>query len=450
MLSTVQKSPSSSDTNGTSGVRRHRVVIVGGGAAGMELATGLGRNTAFAVTLVDKARTHVWKPKLHEIAAGSMDVGRHEVGYLAHARRHGYTFRVGALESVDRVTKTVSVAAYVDQFGEQVTPSRSFAYDTLVVAVGSQSNDFGTPGVGAHALRLESLGDAVRFNRRLTNACFRAQSQSGPLGAAQLRICIIGAGATGVELAAELHSAGQEIFGEAAIDSKSPKLDIHLVEAAERILPALSPKVSAAAEHLLLVKGVKVQKASRVLEIRPSSVVLADGGELHAELIVWAAGVKAPDVLSELSGLQSNRANQLVVRPTLQTTLDENIFAIGDCAACSRADGKGLVPPRAQAAHQQAVFLASSLEDRVAGRPLPHYEYRDFGSLISLGARSTVGTLMGGLIGRGMFVEGMMAKAMYTSLYKSHEIALHGWRRVGMESVARLLLPSSGARVKLH
>jgi NADH dehydrogenase len=427
------------------------VVIVGGGAAGLELATQLGRDERLAVTLIDKARSHIWKPKLHEIAAGSMNMGRHEVGYLAHARDHGFVYRMGEMTGLDRATREVAIAPFVDAEGEQITPARAFRYDTLVLAVGSQSNDFGTPGVREHALKLESLGDAARFNRKLMNACFRAQAQDTALSPEQLRVCIIGAGATGVELAAELLRTGREVLAYGASASPTSKgLEIRLVEAADRILPALPPRLSAAAHQLLSKQGVAVYVTAKVASVERRGVVLHDGRVIPAEITVWAAGVRAPDFLRSLAGLESNRLNQLVVRPSLQTTHDPSIFAIGDCAACPRADGEGFVPPRAQAAHQQAVFLARHLPAFIAGRPLPDYRYRDFGSLVSLGTFSTVGSLMGGVVGKSMFVEGVFAKAMYLSTYKMHEAALHGWRRVTMDTLARCLEPSSGSRIKLH
>lgn len=138
---------------------RHRVVIVGGGAGGLELATHLGdtlskRGTA-DITLIDKHRTHVWKPKLREIAAGSMDMSAHEVDYLAQAHWHRFRIRLGELTGIDRERREVRVAPYMDDEGRLVTPARAFRYDTLVIAIGSLSNDFGTPGVREHALRLE-------------------------------------------------------------------------------------------------------------------------------------------------------------------------------------------------------------------------------------------------------------------------------------------------------
>jgi len=440
---------------GTAQSGLHQIVIVGGGAGGLELATALGdklgKRGRAAITLIDKTRSHVWKPKLHEIAAGSMDISVHEVDFLAQSHWHHFRYRIGEMTGLDRKRQEVQVEAFVDEEGQQVTPQRKFRYDTLVFAVGSQSNDFGTPGVAEHALKLESAADARRFNRRLVNACIRAHAQAGPLQAHQLQVAIIGAGATGVELAAELHRTTRQVVAY-GLDRIDPDKDIrlNLIEAADRVLPALPVRLSKATEGLLRKLGVEVHTSARVAEVLKDGVRLADGRTIAAELVVWAAGVKAPDFLQGIAGLQTNRDNQLLVRPTLQTTLDDDIFALGDCAACAWTEKGGLVPPRAQAAHQQASHLFAQIQRRMAGRPLREYRYRDFGSLVSLGEFSTVGSMMGGLIGGSLMIEGSFARLMYLSLYKMHELALHGFSKVTLETLARVITRRTDPHVKLH
>ncbi len=432
----------------------HRIVIVGGGAGGLELATRLGdtlgKRGQADITLIEKNRTHVWKPKLHELAAGSMDMADHEVGYLAQSHWHHFTYRVGEMTGLDRERREVQVAPYLDDEGQQVAAARAVPYDTLVMAVGSLSNDFGTPGVGEHAMRLESAADALRFHQRLVNACIRAHSQSEPLRPEQLHVAIIGAGATGVELAAELHRTTREVvaYGLDRVDADKD-IQVAVIEAAPRVLPALPERLSTATTELLTKLGVAVHTSAKVAAVSAGAVHLADGRVLPAELIVWAAGVKAPDFLKDLGGLETNRSNQLVVTATLQTTRDERIFAIGDCAACAWKDGQN-VPPRAQAAHQQAQHLLKALRRRIAGQPVQPWQYRDFGSLVSLGKFSTVGSMMGGLVGGSLMVEGYFAKLMYLSLYKMHELALHGYVKVALHTLARVIVRRTEPHVKLH
>jgi NADH dehydrogenase len=444
-----------SDTSGER-TRPHRVVIVGGGAGGLELATRLGdrfgKSGKVTVELIEKKRTHFWKPHLHEIAAGSMDIGVHELNYLAQSHWHGFRYRIGEMIGLDRAKKLVHVAPFVDEDGDQVTPLREFTYDTLIIAVGCLTNDFGTPGVREHAIALETTTDAERFHRRLVNACIRAHAQVEPLRPEQLQVAIIGAGATGVELAAELHKATRDLvsYGLDNIDH-AKDISINVIEAAERILPGLPPRLSLGAQKLLEDFQVRVRTQARVAEVLPDGVRLASGEIIPAELVVWAAGVKAPDFLKGLAGLETNHVNQLIVHATLQTTRDENIFALGDCAQCPWLGKAGAsVPPRAQAAHQQANHMLRQIENRLSGKTLRQWQYHDFGSLVSLGEYSTVGNLMGGLIGGNLWIEGYFARIMYLSLYKLHQLALHGFWKVALDTVARLISRRTEPHVKLH
>jgi len=434
---------------------RHRIVVVGGGAGGLELATRLGnrlgRRGKAHITLIDKARRHLWKPLLHEIAAGSMDEDVHAIDYLAQAYWHGFVYRAGALTGIDRTRRLVQVAPFVDDEGKLVTHAQEIGYDTLVIAIGSLTNDFATPGVKAHAIALETAEDAARFHSRLVNALIRAHTQGKPLEPEQLQVAIIGAGATGTELAAELHKTTRQLvaYGLDNIDADKD-ITIRLIEAAPRIVPQLPERLAAAAAKLLEGLRVRVHTGTPVAEVLANGVRLADGSFVAAELVVWAAGIKAPDVLQDLDGLETNRLGQLVVRATLQTTRDDAIFAIGDCAACPWPGHDHPVPPRAQAAHQQASHLARQLPRRLAGQPLASWHYRDFGSLVSLGHYSAVGNLMGKLVGGNLFVAGVFAGLMYKSLYKLHQLALHGPTKVLLDTVARLITRRTEPHVKLH
>ncbi len=437
----------------------HQIVIVGGGAGGLELATRLGkryrRDKGVNVTLVDKNRTHIWKPKLHEIASGSMDFGDHEVDYMAQAHWNHFTFRIGELKDLDRLNKTIDLAPYVDSNNEPVTPVQKIAYDTLVICIGSLSNDFGTKGVREFALKLENQTDAKLFHSKMVNACIRAHHQSNLIDQSQLHVVIIGAGATGVELAAELHRTTREVvaFGLNGIDADKD-LKISLIEAADRILPALNPRLSHATEQLISKLGVQVHTNSKVMEVMPTGIRLSDGTLIESELVVWAAGVKAPDYLKNFGGLETNKLNQIVVSRTLQTTSDPDIFALGDCAACPCTDEEGgrggIVPPRAQAAHQQASHMFRQVKRRLANKPLKPYHYKDFGSLVSLGKFSTVGNMMGGIVGKNLMIEGYFAKLMYLSLYKLHELSIHGFLKTILYTLARMLTKQANPTVKLH
>jgi NADH:quinone reductase (non-electrogenic) len=432
----------------------HHIIVVGGGAGGLELATRLGdklgKKGKAQVSLVEKARTHIWKPLLHEIAAGSMDVGRHELAYQAQGYWHGFQFRYGEMTGIDRDKQLVYLAATYDEEGREITPVRSFKYDTLVIAIGCVGNAFNTPGVKEHAIMLDTPEQAERFNRRLINACVRAFAQEGPVRPGQLHVSIIGAGATGTELAAELHHTARGVvaFGLDKIDPEND-IKITLIEAAPRIVPALPERISEGVAGILKGLNVDIRTGGRVVEVTDKGVKLENGDFIPSELVVWAAGVKGPEVLSQLDGLKVSRDGRLVVDDTLQTN-DPNIFAFGDCAYLVPEGADAPIPPRAQAAHQEASHLYTEIQRRLKGEPPRPFVYKDFGSLVSLGDYSTVGSLMGFVVGKSFFIEGLFARLMYRSLYKMHEMALHGPFKVMMDTLSRLITRRTEPTVKLH
>jgi len=435
----------------------HRIIIVGGGAGGLPLATKLGdrygRGRDVQITLVDRNATHVWKPLLHEVAAGRMDADAHALDYLAIAYWHHFRFRQGAIRGLDRANRTLFLDAVNGPEGDEILPQRSLPYDTLVLCLGSVSNDFGVPGASLHPISLDAPQDAERFHRKLLAVCVRADGRAAEGGKAKVDVVIIGAGATGVELAAEIRQTTRAhvAYG---LDNLDPARDIciTLLEAYSRILPPLTEHVASAATELLRKLHVNVHTGERVTEIDADGVQTASGHYYPSDVTVWAAGIMAPPIQRELDGLEVNRSNQLVVTATLQTTRDPNIFAFGDGAAAPWLGHKegAILPPRAQVARQQAVLLAKSIKARLAAKPLPEFRFHDFGSLVSLGELSAVGSLMGRLVGGSLLIQGLIARLMYTSLYKMHQVSIHGIFRVTFDTLGRLLRERLEPRVKLH
>jgi len=209
--------------------------------------------------------------------------------------------------------------------------------------------------------------------------------------------------------------------------------------------------VSSAALRLLEERHIKVVNNCKVVEISPKQVEDANGVRYKADLCVWAAGIKAPSWLAEL-GLPVNRNNQLEVQGDLRVKGQADIFSLGDCAACIQPDGS-IVPPRAQSAHQQADYIYKTLlnEERGKTPSSKPYLYKDHGSLVSLGSRSSVGSLMGGLFkASSMFVEGFFARSMYASLHLMHHYAVLGGLKTFLLAVARFLVKRATPLVKLH
>lgn len=465
--SPLSPSPSPAADDGAPG--HHRIVIVGGGAGGLELAARLGARLGrqaeggaagppIELTLIDAALTHVWKPQLHELAAGTLGGPDQETDYLQQARRHGFRFHLGRLESMDRAARRLWLAPLVDDFGHTVAPRRAVPYDTVVLALGSIVNDFGTPGVREHAVALDTAEDARRFHRRLLSMWARNELQAGgQAGAAPVQIAIVGGGATGVELAAELVESTAAVAGflphMARGDGRAPPaggslpVRIRLLEAGPRLLAALPEDVAEQARADLQRRGVEVRTGVKVTAVTASQVQLGDE-PVPADLTVWAAGIRGPEVLKQLDGLDLTRSGQIVVGPTLQTTLDPRVLAIGDCASCTPAPGAQAVPPRAQAAHQQAEMLAQALPGFVRGEPLPHFRYDDRGSLVSLGRRHAVGRVHAP--GSGFNLDGWLARWAYWGLQRQHMVTLHGPLRTLLATVGGWLTARTMPPVKLH
>lgn len=430
----------------------HRIVIVGGGAGGLELATGLGKTLGkkgtASVTLVDANLTHIWKPLLHEVAAGSLNSYEDELNYVAQAKWNHFQFQLGRMTGLDRAARQIHLAATLDDQGLELVPARSLEYDSLVIAVGSTTNDFNTLGAADHCLFLDSRVQAEKFHQQLLNHYLRAHAGQADI-TQEISVAIVGAGATGVELAAELHNAAHELAAYGLGRIKPENLRITVIEAGPRVLPALPERIGGPVHKTLEKLGVTVLTNAAVSEVTADSLITASGQVIPAQLKVWAAGIRAPGFLQEIDGLETNRINQLQVRTTLQTTRDDNIFAFGDCAACPQKGSDRNVPPRAQAAHQQASLLVKSLRQRIEGKALSEYKYTDYGSLISLSKFSAVGNLMGNLTGSVM-LEGWLARMFYISLYRMHQMALYGTFRTLMLMLGSRIGKGTEPRMKLH
>ncbi|KAB8035782.1 NAD(P)/FAD-dependent oxidoreductase [Janthinobacterium aquaticum] len=415
------------------------LLIVGGGIAGLELATALGRwrrrlgaraANVPDITLVDRDFAHVWKPMLHTIAAGTRDIHQQQTSYIAQARAAGFRYEPGELCGVHRGSRIAHLAAMHAEDGRLLIPARRLHYDTLIVAVGSRANDFGTPGVAAHCHTIDSRQQADAFGQEVRLRLLQCMAHGGVPGVpGTLSIAIVGGGATGVELAAELTglAASAEAYGAHGL---ATRVRITLIESAPRLLAAFPQDISSGVQARLEALGVRVRTATRVAAATTNGFLLADGSEVGASLRVWAAGVKAPDFLAGLDGLETNRSHQLLVRPSLQTTLDDHIYAVGDCCSLVYASADRPLPPTAQVAHQQAQHLIRHLPAALlSGATVPDFRHTDMGALVSLGDYDAFGALGKTGLFKGVTFKGRLAQYSHEWLYRSHQARLHGfWR----------------------
>ena len=427
-----------------------RIVVLGGGAGGLELASQLGhrfgKKKKAEVTLIDRSQTHLWKPLLHEVATGSLDINTDGINYRAHSTKHYYKFKLGTAFDVDPDNKVIRLESINDERGVEVLPVREVEYDILVLAVGSVSNDFGTPGVADNCFFLDSHRQAERFQQALLTQFLRIHQLGGDQ---RLNIAIVGGGATGVELSAELFHVADLLKTYGMPEMSAEKVNVQLIEAGARILPALPDRIAKNAKGELQKLGVTVKENTMITEARQEGLVTKNEEVIKADLMIWAAGVKAPEFISGIEQLETNRNNQVVVKGTLQTPNYDDIYVIGDCCACKQENGS-YVPPRAQSAHQMAAQVLENISASFKGEELQEYVYKDYGSLVNLSKYSTVGSLMGNLMKGSMFVEGRLARFVYVSLYRLHLIAIHGWFKAMIILAAQRIGKVVKPKLKLH
>jgi NADH:ubiquinone reductase (H+-translocating) len=420
-----------------------RIIVVGGGVAGLIIATRLGRKLASRglarVCLIDRSWIHVWKPMLHTFAAGTWNIYEQQVQYVAHARTHHFEYVPGELEAIDRTSRRIRLTP-LQAAGEVVAGARELEYDVLVLAFGSRANDFGTPGVLENCHFIDSPDQADAFNARLRGQLVRSLADGGDID-----IAIVGGGATGVELAAEL-SRMVELAGSYGEADIRHRLRLRLLESGPRILNAFPEAVSALATSQLRELGVEVRTGVKVVAADARGYQLEGGERVPAALKVWAAGIRASRALDE-SELIVNRGGQIVVEPNLLAKGEHHIFALGDCASLVPDGAERPLPSTAQVANQQALHLIRHLPRWLrGGKPVPPFRYRDFGALVAISDYSAFGTL--GRFGffKGGFIKGRFAQLSHAVLYRRHQLSLHGPYRATLlwlaERINALVQPS--------
>lgn len=431
------------------------IIIVGGGAGGLELATRLGnrlgRRKQAKIVLVDMSPTHFWKPLLHAVAAGKIDPAAHQIEYAAQAADHHFEFICGAVTGLDRAERSISIRTAARDGCEPLSPLRTLHYDKLVLAFGAVTNFYGVTGAATHSLALDSVAQAEVFRKRVIRSCVVASSEkaSGKKPNAAVNIVIVGAGATGVELAAEL-SHTVRTLAKYNVHTLDPVRDIHIriIERGSRLLPHLGADLASAAAAHLARLGIEVSTDTAVASVDADAVVGRDGRRFPSDVTLWAAGVEGPSLCTSL-GLSLSGNKQIIVNPSLQTIDDPVIFAIGDCSSFVCPINGTAIPPRAQVAHQEAVFLADALSAKASGS-LPAFHYRDYGSLISLGSFAAVGVLNRASSAQGVFVGGLMARVLYSLMYRKHVLALHGFAHMAAETLASWIRKKLTPSVRLH
>lgn len=364
---------------------RHKVVIVGGGFGGLYTAKTLAKADNVDITLIDKRNFHLFQPLLYQVATGTLSPADISSPLRAVLRKSKNTrVLLGKVNDIDPEANQVIL-------GEQVVP-----YDTLVLATGANHSYFGQDQWKDFAPGLKTVEDAIEIRRRIFSAFEAAEKEVDPeKRRALLNFVIVGAGPTGVELAGAIAELAYKTLKEDFRNIDTAETQILLLQGGDRILPALAPVLSQAAQESLEQLGVIVNTKTRVTDINNDIVTFKQNDEIKvvpSKTILWAAGVKGSHmgkVLSERTGVECDRSGRVIVEPDLTIKGYKNIFVVGDLANFSHQNGKPL-PGVAPVAKQAGEYVAKLILLRLQGHTLPQFKYSDVGSLAMIGQNLAV------------------------------------------------------------
>jgi NADH:ubiquinone reductase (H+-translocating) len=412
-------------------VRQHRVVVIGAGFGGLRVARGLA-GAPVDVTVVDANNFHTFQPLLYQVATAGLDLD--DIAYPVR----------GIFRRQRNVSVRMATVTEVDLGARMVTTDRGspIGYDTLVVAAGTVSHDFGIPGVAEHTFPLKAAGDAVALRNHLL-ARFEDAALAGCAAPGALDVVVCGGGPTGVEMAgglAELyHRVLAKDFPGLAVD----RARITLVEAADRVLGPFHESLGRRAQATLERHGIEVVTGIPVARVEPGAVHLHGGRVLQAGTVVWAAGVRANPV-AELLGVELGRGGRIVVGDDLSVPGWPEVFAIGDIAV----DPSAPLPQVAQPAIQGGHHVASQIQRRLAGMASEPFRYRDKGSMATIGRHDAVaefpnGRRLDGVIG---WLAWLGLHIVYLMGFRNRVNVLvnWGWNYLTYDRASRMISPPAG------
>lgn len=400
--------------------RRHRVVIVGAGFGGLAAAKGL-RQSPVDVEIVDANNFHLFQPLLYQVATAGLDAD--DVAYAVRGvfrRQRNVNVQMAKVTGVDLDRRVVSVVR-----GTGVTDELS--YDSLVLAAGAVSTTYGIPGIEEHAISLKSLDDALDLRLAVLQRFEEAAADPSMIERGDLNVVVCGGGPTGVETSGAMMEFFTKVLAE-----DFPTLDVRsvrviLVEAAPRLLGALSAKSGERAMRTLARRGVEVRVGvgvDRVVVDDGRKVVhLADGTALPAGVVVWAAGVRASP-LAESLGVELTKGGRVVVNEDLSIPGHPEVFAIGDIAGT-----EPLLPQVAQPAIQGGRHAARQIAKRLAGGPTESFRYHDKGSMATIGRHDAVAEFPSGrrLTGFAGWVAWLGLHLVYLIGFRNRANVLVNW-----------------------
>ena len=346
--------------------------------------------------------------------------------------------------SIDRAAKRVNLAAMAGADGRQRAAARDLAYDLCVVALGGTTPDFGTAGVAEHAIRLDGPDDAEAFRDRFIALMIQARESGTPA-----EIAIVGTGPTGTELAAHLRHSERGFLEPRIAKRQGKLLSVTLIEAAPAIMPGIDEALRSQILRRLRSLDVKIVTDAEISEITETELRTAKGENWPSDLTVWAVGLAGNPGLKALCDFEFDKKGRIVVDAHLRSTVDPAIYALGDSSAFTPEGADKAIPPTAQAASQEAIYLADALPKALAGETVDPFVYGDKGRLVSLGRAGTVGKI-GFARKDDIMIGGQFATAAYHALERQHQWRVLGKLRGTVAIFADMISPAKGPALKLH
>jgi NADH dehydrogenase len=423
----------------------HRVLILGGGFAGVMTAQNLerrlGRRMDVEIWLVSRDNFMLFTPLLPEVCSGVLEP-RHVVSPLRGMLRRPSSWCItGDVEAIDPDARTVTV---LGGDGDQ----HLLHYDSLVLALGGITHTFGIPGIEQHAVGMKTLADAFSLRNRMIEMLERADLEDDPAERlAQLTFVVGGGGFSGVETAGEVEDFVRRVRKRYFPKVRQEEIRAYLVELRDRILPEMEPEMGAYARAQLERRGFEVLAGTPIKELRENDVIVGEGEAqrtIPTRTVIWTGGVRPAPVVAQ-SGLKVDRAGRALTEPTMATSRD-GVFAIGDCAVIPNVDDPEQRPhaATAQNAVREAKVLARNLVAHIDGGQLEPFRYRPLGQLASIGHHTGVGIVF------GVRVRGLLAWFMWRGYYWSRTPGFNRKVRVAIDWLLTAIFGTDPVQLKVE
>jgi len=416
---------------------RHRVVIIGGGFAGLRAARAL-RSAPVDVTLIDRRNYHLFQPLLYQVATGSLSPGQIAAPIRSVLSRQKNTrVLMGDVVDIDPAGKRVVLA-----------DGAAFEYDSLIVAAGSQTSYYGHDVWQQWAPGMKSIEEATNIRHKILYAFEAAERLTDPAERqAWLRFVIVGAGATGVELAGAIAEIARQTLKNDFRSIRSQDAEIVLLDGAPRVLMSFPEDLAQKAAGSLARLGVRVKTGVMVKNIDHDGVTVESHGvtdRLESKTVIWAGGVTVPPLgrtLAHRTSAETDRGGRIKVTPELTIPSYPNIYVVGDLALASGPDGKPL-PGLAQVAMQGGTYAAKAIVRKVEGaKPLPPFKYFDKGELAVIGRAAAVANIF------GRHISGLLAWLIWAFVHLMYIVQFRSRLTVFIEWAIEDLTFNRGARL---